>query len=197
MSNKVIELLHSEAADPNALMFMNARDDASLKELSESHKPILTAKCDALDKLIDDNKKAEVHVSEKTARFWEMKRVATSMLMDVLEDGDGSSEELTDDAKSKRQEFFKASGSAWSSLKDTLTQLSSEMIGPYVLGMFNVVIARCITHIHALQATNCRSPTCTLLRGSRVSPNSLEQMPATTAPLSYARSKYTSETPSP
>ena len=146
MSNKVIELLHSEAADPNALSFMNARDEVSLTVLAEIRKPILTAKCDALDKLIDDNKKAEIRVSEKTARFWEMKRVATSMIMDVLEDGDKGVEELSDEAKSKRQEFFKAAGSAWSSLKDVLTQLSSEMIGPYVLGMSGSLSRIRITH---------------------------------------------------
>ncbi|KIP03967.1 hypothetical protein PHLGIDRAFT_110232 [Phlebiopsis gigantea 11061_1 CR5-6] len=134
VSNKVIEVLHSEAADPNALHFMNARDDASLKQLSESLKPTLGAKCAALDRLIDDNQKAEVHVSEKTVRFWELKRVATSMIMDVLEDGDKGVEELSDEAKNKRLEFFKAASSAWSSLKTVLTELSSEIIGPYVLG---------------------------------------------------------------
>lgn len=147
VSNKVIELLHSEAADPNALHFMNARDDASLKELSESLKPTLTAKCDALDKLISDNEKAEVRVSEKTVRFWEMKRVATSMIMDVLEDGEKSTEELDDEAKNKRLEFFKAAGSAWSSLKDVLTQLSGEIIGPYVLGVFSNQILEDAVHL--------------------------------------------------
>ena len=88
MSNRVIEAVGSEAADPNALMFMNARNDAQLKQLSETLKPLLVAKCDALDKLLEDNKQAEVRVSEKTSRFWEMKRVAISMILDVLEDGE-------------------------------------------------------------------------------------------------------------
>lgn len=133
-SNKVIDLIHSEAADPNALWFMNARDDAALKALSESLKPLLVAKCDALDKLLEENKNAEVRVSEKTARFWEMKRVAVSMILDVLEDGEKSSEELDGDAKSKRNEYFKAATSAWAGVKEVLVQLSSEIIGPFVLG---------------------------------------------------------------
>jgi len=133
-SNKIIELLHSEAGDPNALMFMNARDDEQLKKLSESLKPILIAKCDALDKLIEDNKQAEVKVSEKTARFWEMKRVATSMILDVLEDGEKPTSEINDEAKGKRGEYFKAAAQAWAGLKDVLVQLSGEIIGPYALG---------------------------------------------------------------
>ena len=56
---------------------MNARNDEQLKKLSEALKPILVAKCDALDKLIEDNKQADVKVSEKTVRFWEMKRAAS------------------------------------------------------------------------------------------------------------------------
>lgn len=134
-SNKIIELLHSEAGDPNALLFMNARNDEQLKKLAESLKPILVAKCDALDKLIEDNKQAEVKVSEKTARFWEMKRVATSMILDVLEDAEKPTSELDGEAKGKREEYFKAAAQAWAGLKDVLVQLSKEIIGPYALGM--------------------------------------------------------------
>ena len=124
----------SQPADPNALMFMNARDDAQLKQLSETLKPLLTEKCDALDKLIEDNKQAEVRVSEKTAKFWEMKRVAISLIMDVLEDGEKSAEELNDEAKNKREEYYKAARSVWSGLQEVLTQISKDIIGPYVLG---------------------------------------------------------------
>ncbi|EKM61076.1 uncharacterized protein PHACADRAFT_247441 [Phanerochaete carnosa HHB-10118-sp] len=133
-SNKIIELLHSEAGDPNALMFMNAQDDEQLERLTESLKPILIAKCDALDKLIEENKHAEVKVSEKTARFWEMKRVATSMILDVLEDGEKPTSEVDDEAKGKRGEYFKAAAQAWGGLQEVLVQLSKEIIGPYALG---------------------------------------------------------------
>lgn len=134
ISNKIIELLHSEAGDPNALTFMNARNDAQLKALAAERKQMLIEKCDALDHLIEENKQADVKVSEKTVRFWEMKRVASSMILDVLEDGEKPTEELNDEAKGKRGEFFKAAAQAWAGLKDVLVQLSKEIIGPYTLG---------------------------------------------------------------
>lgn len=124
-------------------MFMNARDDEQLKKLSDSLKPILVAKCDALDKLIEENKHAEVKVSEKTARFWEMKRVATSMILDVLEDGEKPTSEVNDEAKGKRGEYFKAAAQAWAGLKDVLVQLSKEVIGPYALGTLYSLMDDC------------------------------------------------------
>jgi glutathione S-transferase len=139
VSNKIIEALGSEAANPNALHFMNARDDAQLKQLSETLKPLLIAKCDALDKLIEENKQVEVRVSEKTSRFWEMKRVAISLILDVLEDGEKSAEELDAEAKNKREEYFKAARASWAGLKDVVTDISKDIIGPYVLGKYGHV----------------------------------------------------------
>ena len=63
-SNKVIELLHSEAANPNELFFLNGRDDASLRALSAQLGPFFASKRDALERLIQDNQAAEVKVKE-------------------------------------------------------------------------------------------------------------------------------------
>lgn len=139
-SNRVIDLLHSELADPNALMYLSARDDASLKQLSVVLKPILTAKCDALDRLIEDNTEADIKVSEKTVKFWQYKRVSISLISDVIENGDKSSDELDEEGKKKREEYFKASVSVWKGLKDTLTKLSKDITGPFVLGAFRVYL---------------------------------------------------------
>ncbi|KAJ3558820.1 hypothetical protein NM688_g702 [Phlebia brevispora] len=133
-SNKVIELLHSDAGNPNELMWLNARDDSELAELSAQFVPFLTSKIRALDELIEGNKNAEVKVSEKTVLFWENKRLATMAILDVLKDGAKGSQELDASAQLKRDEYFKAARSAWFNVRDVFMQLHKEMIGPYVLG---------------------------------------------------------------
>lgn len=133
--NRVVDLLHSLSADPNALLFLNARSDAELKQITPRLRPLLRAKTDALTDLIRENEDAEVKVSEKTVQFWQLRRAASAMMLDVIEDGDKAADELEDDdAKTARTEYFGAAATAWGNLKDVLLQISLEIIGPYVLG---------------------------------------------------------------
>jgi len=133
-SNKVIDLLHSEAADPNAFVYFNARDDAALRELSAGLLPLLNAKKDALTKLIQENEAAEVHVSEKTMKFWEMKRLASDGILAVIQHGELPTEQLDGESQAKRAEYFRVAKSAWGGLGDVLMQLHKEIIGPFALG---------------------------------------------------------------
>ncbi|KAH8100689.1 hypothetical protein BXZ70DRAFT_938333 [Cristinia sonorae] len=133
-SNKVIDLLHSEAADPNAFVYFNARDDATLRELSVELLPILNAKKDALAALIKNNETAEVRVSDKTLKFWEMKKLASDGILAVIQHGERPTDQLDEEAKAKRAEYFKVANAAWTGLGDVLMQLHKEIIGPYVLG---------------------------------------------------------------
>lgn len=171
---------------------MNARNDEQLGKLSESLKPILVAKCDALDKLIEDNKQAEVKVSEKTTRFWEMKRVATSMILDVLEDGEKPTSELDSEAKGKREEYFKAAAQAWAGLKDVLVQLSKEIMGPYALGMSEFSLPRKPWRsLTGYQATSYRSLIFILRPGlPALLCCPVDRLPMTETP-SYGRSRST------
>ena len=134
--NRVIDLLHSLSADPNALLFLNARNDDELKQITPTLRPLLHAKTDAISELINENEAAEVKVSEKTVQFWKLRRAASAMMLDVVEEGDRSVDELDEDAKKARKEYFTAAATAWSNLKDVLLQLSQEIIGPYVLGAY-------------------------------------------------------------
>lgn len=132
--NRVIDLLHSLPADPNALLFLNARNDEELKKITPKLRPLLHEKTDAISDLISENETAEVHVSDKTVQFWKLRRAASAMMLDVLEEGEKSFDELDENAKKARKEYFTAAAGAWNSLKDVLLQLSKEIIGPYVLG---------------------------------------------------------------
>lgn len=92
------------------------------------------AKTDAIDDLIKQNETSEVKVSEKTVRFWEVRRAASAMMLDVIEEGDKSVDELDDAAQNRRKEYFTAAQNGWNNLKEVLTTVSQDIIGPYVLG---------------------------------------------------------------
>lgn len=126
--------MHSLQADPNALFFLNARDDESLKKITLYLRPLLRAKTDAITDLIRENEDSEVKVSEKTVKFWQLRRAASAMMLDVVEDGDTNASELDEDAQTARKEYFTAAASGWTNLKEPLLALSQEIIGPFVLG---------------------------------------------------------------
>ncbi|KAI0692785.1 hypothetical protein BC835DRAFT_28078 [Cytidiella melzeri] len=133
-SNKLIDLLHSLPADPNALLFLNARNDEELKKITPELRPLLHAKTDAITELIKQNETSEIKVSEKTVKFWELRRAASEMMLQVFDNGDKSEDELDDPAKLSRSEYYKAATHGWNNLKEVLTTLSNDIIGPFVLG---------------------------------------------------------------
>ncbi|PSS37654.1 hypothetical protein PHLCEN_2v478 [Hermanssonia centrifuga] len=146
-SNKVIELLHSEPADPNALLYVNAKDDASLRQLAQQLLPFLTSKGDALEKLIEENKTSQIHVSEKTAQFWELKKLAVVSILDVMQDADKDTAQLEGPAAKKREDYFRTAQVSWAALKEVLIQLHKEIIGPYVLGTHHINIDHLMMHV--------------------------------------------------
>lgn len=105
-----------------------------MKKITPELRPLLHAKTDAITDLIRENEDSEVKVSEKTVQFWMLRRAASAMMLDVVEEGDESIDALSEDAKKARQEYFTAATTAWGNLKDVLIQLSTDIIGPYVLG---------------------------------------------------------------
>ena len=73
-------------------------------------------------------------MSEKTRAFWEVKKVATEKLLTVYDDADTPTEKLDDQARAWREAFLKDATDAWARVRDVLTELNQELIGPYVLG---------------------------------------------------------------
>ncbi|RDX55810.1 hypothetical protein OH76DRAFT_1396154 [Lentinus brumalis] len=133
-SNQIIELLHSPAADPNALFYMNARSEGELKELAKQLLPFVSGRRDALLKLLADSDSGAIQVSDKTKAFWQVKLIATEKFLQVYQDADKSEGELSEEARQARQEYLRSANSAWSNLKDVLSALNKEIIAPFVLG---------------------------------------------------------------
>ncbi|KAL0581633.1 hypothetical protein V5O48_000449 [Marasmius crinis-equi] len=131
----VDDILHSDAADPNKLFFLNARDDSSLRALSEIQAPHFKGKHDALVHLLSEAENGKVTVSEKVKELWKTKKDAVDVLLNVYDNASKSYDELDSDSKVKRDEYFKMAKTAWdTNVPKLLTKLNEEVIGPFALG---------------------------------------------------------------
>ncbi|KAF5385320.1 hypothetical protein D9615_001504 [Tricholomella constricta] len=131
----IIDVIHSEDANPNHLAYTNARDDTALRTLASETLPALTGKQKSLARYITDAEQEKIHVSEKTKAFWRDKKAAVDVLLEVVENADKSEAELDTDAQAKRAEFYTEARHAWGvALKDVLIKVDNEHVGPYTLG---------------------------------------------------------------
>ncbi|KAJ4002338.1 hypothetical protein F5050DRAFT_1716974 [Lentinula boryana] len=129
------DLLHSDDADPNTLLYMNARDEESLRALADSLIPLMKGKVDALNHCLSDAQAGNVRASEKVVKFWTSKKDAAEMLLGVYEKAKVPEAELDANAKAHRAEFFKVAKAAWEvGLVHVLTKLNELIIAPYALG---------------------------------------------------------------
>lgn len=132
----IVDILHSEMANPNKLHSVNARDDASLVKLSKERLPFFTQRQKALTTYLHQAETQTIRVSDKVRALWRDKLDATNVLLAVLLDAEKSEAQLDAQSKANRLSFFQAARQAWEiDLKVALTQLCGEIIGPFALGM--------------------------------------------------------------
>jgi hypothetical protein len=132
----IMDILHSEIANPNKLYFVNARDDVSLIRLSKELLPFLSQKQKALMNYSHQAETQTLQVSDKVRALWRDKLDDLNISLAVLLDAEKSEAQLDEQSKGNRLAFFQAARQAWEiNLKVVLTQLSNEMIGPFALGM--------------------------------------------------------------
>jgi len=132
----VIEILHSDEADPNRLFFLAARDDAELTAAGPSIFGLTQGRREELDRLLADAaSEGGFQASEKTKQYWATKKASEEPFYEVAKDHDKPSAKLTPAALAKRKEYFERAKIVWSvDLTKVLLALSKEMLGPYVLG---------------------------------------------------------------
>jgi len=131
----IVDILHSDIANPNTLTSVNARDDASLIRLSKRRLPFLSQREKALTNYLHQAETQTIRISDKVRALWRDKLEATNVFLAVLLDAEKSEAQLDERSKANRLAFFQVARQAWEvNLKMALTQLSSEMIGPFALG---------------------------------------------------------------
>lgn len=135
ISNQVIGLVHSDAADPNHLSFVNAYDDASLRGLAKKVLPAVESRRHALDKYLADAEAGVLRVTDKVVKLWQERKAGQDKLYDVLKDADTRTSELSPEAKAKREQFFLGASSSWRvDLREAILSINKAIIGPFVLG---------------------------------------------------------------
>jgi len=135
-SSRIIdEILHSEGGSPNTLLYMNARDDASLQALAKALVPFLASRQHALESYLSEAESGTTPISEKTKAFWKEKKDATGNLLDIMLQADKTGAQLNETEKLARDGYFKNAKTVWEvELQDNLLKLNAEIVGPYSLG---------------------------------------------------------------
>ncbi|GAW03596.1 glutathione S- partial [Lentinula edodes] len=129
------DLIHSEDGDPNNLLYMNARDEESLRTLADSVLPLMKGKVHALNQCLSDAQAGNIRASDKVVKFWTSKKEAAQMLLEVYENAKVPSTALDASAQARREEYFKVAKASWEvALVHVLTKLNEKIIGPYTLG---------------------------------------------------------------
>ncbi|KAF8642330.1 hypothetical protein AX16_009599 [Volvariella volvacea WC 439] len=135
ITSSIINLLHSEAADPNRLFYFSARDDESLRARAPVLLHYARGKQQALETYLSRAQSGEITVSEKVKALWAERKAAADALVQVLTDAEKSAGELDAAGQKKRDEYFQISRGSWEgAVKDALNALESEIVGPLVLG---------------------------------------------------------------
>ncbi|KAF9270193.1 hypothetical protein L218DRAFT_952377 [Marasmius fiardii PR-910] len=129
------DILHSEPANPNTLMYMNARDDSALRDLSALVLPLLKGKHQALSNYLSEAESGKVNVTERIKEFWRNRKTEVESLLSVFEKASQSSDEIDEESKVKRAAYFNVARVSWETgMPKILTKLNEEVIGPFALG---------------------------------------------------------------
>ncbi|KAF8622460.1 hypothetical protein AX15_006981 [Amanita polypyramis BW_CC] len=134
-SNEIITLLHSDIADPNRLQYVNAYDEASLRELARTVLPAIKARREALERNLSDATVGNLQVSEKIVKLWQERKAGLDESYAVLSEAETSTSELTLEGRSRREEFLRVAAKAWGvDLKEVILKLERDIGGPFILG---------------------------------------------------------------
>ncbi|KIK70956.1 hypothetical protein GYMLUDRAFT_149698 [Collybiopsis luxurians FD-317 M1] len=128
------DLIHSEDADPNNLLYMNARDQESLSRLADALLPLIKGKIASLETNLSEAQAGTIRASEKVVNFWKSKKDAAQVLLEVYENAAKPEAELDRHANTRRSDYFKIAKTAWEvTLPKILIRLNEEIIGPFAL----------------------------------------------------------------
>lgn len=121
-SNKIINSIQADEVSPDNLLYLNARDRASLQELGKSLIPILESRRAAIVGYLTDCEHETMRMSEKTKAFWREKQAEVETALSVFSAND------VDGYLSRSRDMWEIT------IPSVLTRVNEELIGPYALG---------------------------------------------------------------
>lgn len=194
-ASSIIDLLHSAVADPNMLFYYNyLTPEQHAKLAADVMVGFLTGRRDALQSYLEASKAAEVQASEKTRKLWETKKAEAEELLAVYTIATKAEGELSSEEKAAREAFIASANDLWTvKLRNVLTTLDKELIGPFGLGEFALCWSRYVCYLDTyacIQAIKSPSSTSTSPHGSRASLPSAMVPQRTVGTLSSQRSRH-------
>ncbi|KAG1769202.1 hypothetical protein EDD22DRAFT_997199 [Suillus occidentalis] len=112
----------ADEVSPDHLLYLNARDQASLQELGKSLVPILESRRAAIVGYLTDCEHETMRMSEKTKAFWREKQAEVEKALSVFSANDVDG-------------YLSRSRNVWEiTIPSVLTRVNEELIGPYALG---------------------------------------------------------------
>ncbi|KAF9056606.1 hypothetical protein BJ165DRAFT_1434842 [Panaeolus papilionaceus] len=129
------DVIHTDAADPNTLRFMNGRDEAQLQKLAKQYLGMCQERQEVLKGYLVRADNGSIKVSEKVKALWKEKLQQTTFLVEVYQEADKTQDQLGATAKATRERFVALAKQVWEAqLGAVLGQLNKEITGPFALG---------------------------------------------------------------
>ncbi|KAG9314338.1 hypothetical protein JVU11DRAFT_5130 [Chiua virens] len=136
-SNKIIDIVHSDAVAPETLHHFNPRDPRSLQNLAATLVPILQSRKEVLTAHIADCDREVIKMSDRTKALWNNTKHEIERLLKYY-------------GGQQAEEYFSVAKQTWEqAVPDALVKVNEEIVGPYILGKI---------------AITCKKLECNLLR---------------------------------
>lgn len=134
-ANAIIQLLHSDAADPQSLFYYSAATPAELRTAAPTILSFFLDRQKALNSYLESTKDTATIASEKTRSLWKERAAHAEELLTVLSAADKEESALDDTQKTARAKYFHVAGEFWQKgLRKVVATLDKEMVGPFALG---------------------------------------------------------------
>lgn len=134
-ANAIIQLLHSDAADPQSLFYYSAATPSELRTAAPTILSFFLDRQKALNSYLESTKDTETIASEKTRSLWKERLAHAEELLTVLSAADKEETTLDDTQKTARAKYFHVAGEFWQKgLRKVVATLDKEMVGPFALG---------------------------------------------------------------
>ena len=177
ISNNVIDLLHSVPI--NFLSVAASTTEGLVARVSSPRGEYVKLRQAALQKYMREEAQG---ASEQVKRLWEKRHNENGFVVRVYATAGVPMSDLNAQEKQEREAFFRKSVKVWRDIRDILTRLENEMIGPYTLGVYGPYKYQgreltLFSFLLGLKATSYPWLTCILVHGSPASFSSLVRPP--------------------
>ncbi|KAG8219792.1 hypothetical protein J3R82DRAFT_764 [Butyriboletus roseoflavus] len=150
ISNKIIDVVYSDAVAPETLHHFNSRDPQSLQALAATLVPVLNSRKEVLVTYVADCEHEVIKMSDKTKAFWNDKKHEIEILLQHFAARGGEHAE----------EYFTTAKQTWGhAIPDALAKVNQEIIGPYILGdqisIADIHLCVWLVHVVTLSGGSC------------------------------------------